>query len=145
MRDSDNAKALLQADNYSCVLCKGEIVYTSILSGVAPMVDFIRSGIDLSGFSAADKIVGKAAAMLFVLAGVIDVYAPVMSAHALEVFSKHKIRYTHDTLTEVVVNRAGTGSCPMELAVKDINDPRDAFEAILQTQEFLKRLGRETK
>ncbi|MBQ9481796.1 MAG: DUF1893 domain-containing protein, partial [Clostridia bacterium] len=63
MNDISRAKKLL-ADSITCALVKGEEVYLSERSGIAPMMGFIGSEIDLAGFSAADKIVGKAAAML---------------------------------------------------------------------------------
>lgn len=43
------------------------------------MMRFIAEGRDLSGCSAADVIVGKASAMLFVKAGINEVYGKVMS------------------------------------------------------------------
>jgi hypothetical protein len=133
MNDIEKAKELLQHGKYTCVLCKGDTVYTSTLRGVAPMVEWISSGKDLNGFSAADKIVGKASAMLFLLAGVKEVYAPVMSEEAINTLSHHGIRCFCDTRTDNIINRAGTGSCPMEQAVRDIQEPSAAFEAIKRT------------
>lgn len=124
------AKELLQNGNYTCVLCKDDVVYTSTLTGIAPMVQFLSLEIDLRGFHAADRIVGKAAALLFVLAGVDCVYAPVMSRDAVNVFSLHHISCEYEQLTEQIINRAGTGPCPMEEAVSGIEDPQQAFESV---------------
>ena len=63
MRDIERAKALLQTEDCSCVLVKGDIIYTSRKAGIAPLVEFLSSGAGLNGFSAADKIVGKAAVL----------------------------------------------------------------------------------
>lgn len=139
MSDIVHAKEFLQSNGYTCVLCKEDIVYTSSLTGISPMVEFITSGIDLTGFSAADKVVGKAAAMLFVLAGIKEIYASVMSEQAVKIFSQHGIKYSYCTLAQAIINRAGTGSCPMEEAVKDIENPSDAFDAIKQKLDFLKK------
>jgi len=103
------------------------------------MLEFIDSGADLKGFSAADKIAGKAAAMLFALAGVKEVYACIMSEQAVEVFLKYGVLYSCDTLVPTIVNRAGTGLCPMEQAVKDIEEPSDALDAIKRALEFLRK------
>lgn len=132
MSNIDHAKVLFQSGKYTCVLCKDDIVYTSTRSGISPMVEFITAGINLKGFSAADKIVGKAAAMLFVLAGVKEVYACVMSEQAVKVFLQYGVKYYCDTLTEAIINRTGTGICPMEQEVKDIENLSDAFDAIKQ-------------
>lgn len=130
MRDIERAKALLQTEDCSCVLVKGDIIYTSRKAGIAPLVEFLFSGAGLNGFSAADKIVGKAAALLFALAGAREIYAPVMSGSALPVLRQNGIAFSCDTLTPSIENRAGTGPCPMEKAVAEIDDPAQAFTAI---------------
>lgn len=138
MHDLDRAKELLHTGAYTCVLCKGSAVYTSTLRGVAPMLAYLTNEIDLNGFSAADKVVGKAAAMLFVLAGVKEVYAGVMSRPAAEVLQKYGIKAACGTMAGAIINRTGTGLCPMEQAVKAIEDPQEAFVAIRQKREELK-------
>lgn len=45
-------------------MCKGSTIYISTERGVKPLIDRIDDGTDLQGFSAADKVVGKAAAFL---------------------------------------------------------------------------------
>lgn len=134
----ERAKALFRDGGYTCVLCRGDVTHTSGSKGVSPMVGFLTAGTDLNGFSAADKIVGKAAAMLFSLAGVKEVYAPVLSEQAAEVFARHNIKYFCDTLTPSIINRAGTGPCPMEQAVRDIDDPYTALEVVKKTLAALK-------
>ena len=75
MNNLQTAKSILNKEGNTCVLCKGDIIYISKDKGIAPMVNFISKGVDLHEFSAADIIIGKAAAMLFILAGVKEVYA----------------------------------------------------------------------
>lgn len=143
MTDIEKAKDIFRSGNYTCVLCKEDITHTSTAIGISPMMDFIAVGIHLKGFSAADKIVGKAAAQLFVSAGVVEVYADVMSAQAVEIFEKHGLKFSYNTLTEAIINRAGTGLCPMEQAVQNIDNPSDAVDAIRNMQNFLKSKNRE--
>ena len=130
MNDIETAKARFKSGSYSCVLVKGDVVYTSEQDGIAPMLGFISDGTNLTGFSVADKIVGKAAALLFVLAGVKEVFACVMSRRAVEVFAEHGVKYSFDTFAENIINRAGTDLCPMEKAVSDIENPQEAIDAI---------------
>ena len=73
----------------SCVLKKGEELLLSEKSGIRPMLDWIGEGRALRDFDAADKIVGKAAAMLFVKAGIRSVYAAVLSRPGKEYLEKH--------------------------------------------------------
>jgi hypothetical protein len=143
MTDINRAKELFQRGEYTCVLCKGDITHTSTAIGISPMIDFITADTNLKGFSAADKIVGKAAAQLFVSAGIIEVYADVMSAQAVDVFEKYDVKFSHKTLTEAIINRAGNGLCPMEQCVHNIDNPSEAIDAIRNMLNFLKAKNRE--
>ncbi len=139
MSDLEKAKQLLYAEKFTCVLCRDDFVYTSRARGVMPMVTHLSKGTPLSGFSAADKVVGKAAALLFVLAGVTAVYADIISRPALAVFSSACIKAEYRLLTDRIENRSHTGPCPMEHAVENIDDPREAFAAVQNTLEALRR------
>lgn len=130
MSDEEKAKSLLMKNEFTCVLCKGGSVYTSRESGIKPMLDFIAEGTDLNGFSAADKIVGKAAALLFAYAGVKAVYAQVLGDGAADVFEKYKIGYSYTTRTKNIINRTGSGQCPMEAAVSDTEEAEKAYKIL---------------
>lgn len=130
MNNLDKARTLLADGEYTCVLCKENTIHTSTLRGIAPMIEFLEKGIDLKGFSVADKIVGKAAAMLFSLADVKEVYAEVLSVTAAEYLSSCNIDFTYGTLTDKIINRKGDGICPMEQTVADITNEQEAFKAI---------------
>lgn len=137
-KDLQAARAVLEAGNCTCALCKGEQVYQSALRGVAPLLSWLDSGINLHGFAAADKVVGKAAAFLYCLLGVSQVYAPVMSRAAAEVLEAHGIAFYYDILTKAVLNHRKNGFCPMETATKALSDPADALAAIRQTLANMK-------
>lgn len=130
MTDIEKAKELLRRPDMTCVLCRGDTVYTSERSGIAPMLGFLSDGIPLDGFSAADKIIGRAAAMLFVRAGVSEVYGEVMSRAALPVLGRYGIRASFGSLTDSITNRAGDGICPMEATVAEIESPVEAEAAL---------------
>jgi len=143
MTDLERAKRLLNASDHTCVLCRGEETWTSDRTGIAPMLGFLEKRIDLRGASAADRIVGKAAAMLYVLAGVSSLYAEVLSARALPVLERYGIAVSWETLTPAIINRQGDGPCPMERAVESIDDPSEALEAIRATVARLKNTSKE--
>lgn len=141
--DIKKAEELLKNGEYTCVLCKEDTVYVSKERGVKPLLDFLDRKTDLKSFSAADKVVGKAAAFLYVLLCVKEVYAEVMSEKAAEVFSRNNIIYSCDKTAKNIINRAGTGLCPMEEAVLDITEPREATEAIrLRISQLSKKVDR---
>lgn len=107
------------------------------------MVNFIEQNTDLKGFSAADKIVGKAVAMLFISAGVTSVYADVMSKAAVSIFSDYCVDYSYNILTENIINRTGNGLCPMEQAVSNISDISQALSVIKNAIEKLRHKNME--
>ncbi|MCI6714185.1 MAG: DUF1893 domain-containing protein [Lachnospiraceae bacterium] len=126
------AKEKLLSEGYTCVLCSGSTVYTSALRGVKPLVQWLKNGTDVKGFYAADKVVGKATAFLYVLLGVQAVYAHVISRPALAVLKENGIEVQYGTLVENIINRKGDGICPFEEAVIKISDAHEAYPAILR-------------
>ena len=119
------------------VLLHGKTVYTSNKRGVSALVEFVDNKTDLTGFCAADKVVGKGAAFLYVVLGVKSVYAGVISTCAKEVLERHGIEVSYDLLVERISNRDKTGFCPIEEAVFQIYEPSQALIAI---KEKLKKL-----
>ncbi len=137
--DLHTAAELLSQGCFTCVLRREQQTVTSTQRGVAPLLRWLENGTDLSGFSAADKVVGKAAAFLYCLLGVREVYAPVMSKAALEVLTAHGIAAHWEILADGIINRSKTGPCPMEAATGAIQDPQAALEAIRQTLLHLQK------
>ena len=134
----DDARSILEKTNCTCVFCKGDTVLTDSRRGIRPLLDLLESGMDLSGFAAADKVVGKAAAYLYCLLSVKQLYAGVISQPALAVLEQHGIAVSYGTLVPSIQNRAGDGPCPMEHAVWNIDTPKEALAAICKTLEALK-------
>lgn len=131
-RDLQKAKNMLYEGGLTCVLVRGETRYVSSERGIAPMLRVLERGVDVQGAAAADTIVGRAAALLFVLAGVAAVHARTISRPAIDVLERAGIDCTFDTATDGIVNRVGTGPCPMEQAVAGIDDPQTARCALRQ-------------
>ena len=129
------AKELLESGGYTCVLTDGTAVYTSTLRGVRPLVQFLRSGTIPSGFSAADKVIGKATAYLYVLLGVREIYAQVISEPAVGVLQENGIHVQYGQMVSNIINRKGDGICPFEATVMEITDPENAYDAILHKMQ----------
>ena len=139
MQDLEQARGILTAGGYTCVLCRGEKIYTATARGVRPLVDWLDSGLDLMGFSAADKVVGRATAFLYVLLGVRKVHALVMSTPAKNALEENGITALCDREVPGIINRRGDGPCPFEEAVLGIADPMDALTAIRKKQLLLRQ------
>lgn len=86
----------------------------------------------LKGACVADKVIGKAAAMLLVRGGAIEVYAQIVSEPALEVFKAHNVACTYGEVVKNVINRTQTGICPMEMAVLEESDIQKAYELLVE-------------
>lgn len=126
----EKAKRLLSDGGYTLAMVRGEETVTSVERGVRPLINLVDKGESMSGFCAADKVVGKAAAFMYVLLGVDCLYADVISVPALEVLKNYGITAEYAAQTEAIRNRTNTGFCPMETAVKEINNPHEALKAI---------------
>lgn len=135
--DWSRAVAMLESGQYTCVLCRGDETFTATERGVKPLVRYLAEGTDLRGFFAADRVVGKATAYLYVLLGVSAVYAHVMSRSAAQVLRDHGVAVQYGTLAENIINRQGTGICPFEAAVLDIHTPEQAYTAIREKMVYM--------
>ena len=129
------AKEILISGGYTCVLTDGAAVYTSFDRGVKPLVRFLESGEIPAGLSAADKVVGRATAYLYVRLKVKEVYSQIISKPAVDVLRENGIRVTYDKLVPNIINRKGDGICPFEATVMDIFDPDLAYAAIRKKME----------
>lgn len=134
----EKAVRLLRDRNLTCAVCGEGIEYTSTLRGVQPLLRPYEEGIRFDGCAAADRVIGKAAACLYVLLGVERVYAEIVSKPAREIFEKNGIALDYDDLVELIENRTRTGLCPMETAVIDVTDPQDAPGRIREALAKLK-------
>ena len=133
--DLIHARNLLDSGNYTCVVCREDRVHTAEERGVKPLLNWLDAGPDLQGFSAADRVVGRATAFLYCLLGVKSVYARIMSRPAAQVLSDHGIHWEAGQLVDGIINRKGTGPCPFEAAVMDICDAGQALGAIRKRME----------
>lgn len=135
---TDLERAINALHGHSVCLCRGDALIAKDGKGVSPLLELISEEKELCGWSAADMVVGKAAAMLFVTLGVKAVYGRVMSQSGRDYLTERGIEHSYDILADRIVNRLGTGLCPMEQAVFDIDDPEQGYCAICQTVETLR-------
>lgn len=130
MTNLERAKALLRSGNYTIAVCGGGETHTDTRRGVAPLLALLDAGADVVGFAAADRVVGKAAAFLYLRLGVKAVYAQVMSQPAYALLTAHGVETTCGEIVPAIINRAGNGYCPMEEVCLPLTDPAEAETAI---------------
>ena len=122
---------LLHTGNFSCVIRKGDEVRTFTQRGVADLYELLTTAPNfLQGSSVADKVIGKGAAALMIRGEVKKVYADVISQPALTLFQAFDIDVSYATLTDNIINRAGTGICPVEERCLPLEKLEDMVEAI---------------
>lgn len=119
--DTIRARELLVSGRHTCTLCCNDQILTDNRRGVTPLLELL--GQDFSRYCAADKVVGKAAALLYRLLNITEIYAGVISEPAIRVLEGGGITVYYDHKVPAIRNRSDTGFCPMETAVWDVEDP----------------------
>lgn len=134
---------LLRSGNHSLVIACGSDVRTFDGRGVSDLLRLLeeKSAL-LPGASVADKVVGKAAAALMVLVKVREVYAEVISQPAFDLLSDNGIQTSYGVLVPHIVNRAGTGLCPLETRCMDCATPDDC---LVRIKEFVAEMKSKAK
>jgi len=119
----------------TCLIIKdGEEVFSSSDNGILPIVQGVSK---MKGAIVADKVIGKAAALICVHGGAVSVYANVMTTSAAEVFSENGILFDAEKMVEEILNRDKTGLCPFEILGRDISCPKQALgKVVLKLLEF---------
>lgn len=123
------AKRKLRERNLSLVIVKDrKIIFESKLQGITGLIQAIDSmGNLLHSSSAADKVVGRAAALLMAFSRINEVYAVTISSEGLRTLTEHHIRVEYDSLVPRIMNRRGDDICPFEKACTDIRSPKEAY------------------
>jgi hypothetical protein len=137
---NDHIKRLRRKELNLIIVKEDTTLFTSSEEGMKPLIEAIN-GIGLSSLGDAiviDKIVGKAAALLISYFKAKEVHCIVLSTKGRTVLNNHGIIHYEERMTPEIMNRRGTGLCPFEQAVRDVDDPREGYERVSTT---LKTLG----
>lgn len=124
------ARSELEAGGFTCVIKHNGNTYTDTRRGVAPLLSLLESEVSYRGASAADKVVGAGAAYLYVIMGITELYAAVVSRPALRILESNAIKVYFGTEAPHIINRSGDGICPIEGAVSDAQNAQDALAKI---------------
>jgi hypothetical protein len=139
MTDLEIAKTELYEENLTLAIVKnGELLYSTKSHRISGFLEAIeKCGGKLEGASLADKVAGKAIALLCAYAKIKEVFAAVMSRTAQVVFKKHKINYHWNELVENILDLNKAGMCPFEKAAAEVADPAKAFKVFKGLRESL--------
>ena len=112
----------------------GVIAAVDRARGLAPLVAAYDAG-SLKGAVVVDRVVGRAAAAVYALAKARKVVAPVAAEGAAELCAAHGVKLVADRTVPAIRNRQGDGDCPMELAVRGVDEPAKMLSEIRKTIE----------
>jgi len=128
-----------------CAVADGALLYQMTGRGISALLTAVEEERSVSHgpLDWGDKLVGRAAALLFAFVHPRSVFALTMSAGAQDILRTAGIPFACDALIVDVLNRTGTGPCPMEAAVSSIDDPLAALETLKQVSQALSDAGRD--
>lgn len=123
---------LVNSENNLMIFREDELVFQSQGRGIAPIIEAIDTigSEDLIGVITADRVVGKAAALLNLYMGAAEVHAGVISSGAKKLLSDHSVGFEFLEDTDVVKAKDGVVFCPFEKLVWDVSDPEEAHTLI---------------
>jgi hypothetical protein len=122
----------------------GCVLFETGSHGISGLLRAIQEvGERLRGASVADKVVGRAIALLCLFAGVGGVYGSVMSGAAEELFEENGVHAEWAELIGSVLDECKSATCPFERLAGGISDPEEAYKKLKALQDSLKhgRLG----
>ncbi len=132
MKDLELAKNLLKENALSLAIVKaGRLLYGTREHSMIGMVKAIEShGAELIGASVADRVVGKAAAMLCRYAGVAEVYAHVISEKGLRALKEGGTKVEYFKIVPEILDRNGRETCPFEKLVANCGSEEECYKRI---------------
>ncbi|MEM3823760.1 MAG: DUF1893 domain-containing protein [Candidatus Bathyarchaeia archaeon] len=123
----------------------GEIIFETSSHGILGFLEAVEKlGDTLNGASVADKVVGKAIALLCVYMSVKMVYALTLSREAKAFFEKHEVYHEWEKLVENILDFKKTGVCPFEKLATEISNPNEAYKRLKALQNSLKMTEEKT-
>lgn len=118
-------------ENCSLVVVNGNLTYVGDKSGVRDLYELLHGSPDiLNGAFIADKVVGKGAAALMILGKVQAVYAHIISRPALALLDEAHVPVTFGECVGNIINRTGTGICPVEQLCTSCTTPQECLPLI---------------
>lgn len=141
MKDIELAKKLLDNEKKALVIVKdGRVLYSSDGKGIKPIYTALKDFKDeLKGASVADKVIGKAAAMICQYAQVKELSTKLISEAAIDVLKNTSIIYDYEKSVPYIKNLDQSGMCPVETLSLKANNIDDLLNEI---SNFLNNVGK---
>ncbi|MFQ6080770.1 MAG: DUF1893 domain-containing protein [Candidatus Bathyarchaeia archaeon] len=132
MLDLTLAKLRLKEKNLTLSIVKGgKVLFETRSHGIVGLLQAIEElGQELIESSVADKIVGRAAALLCAYSGVASVFAVTISEEGRRALEDNHIFYRFENRVPNILNDKRTDLCPFEKLTSGLTNPKEAYEKI---------------
>ncbi len=125
-------------NDYTCIAYTKEgLVYTSKQKGIGPLVELCEMNTGRDELYVADKVIGKAGALLCAKCCVKVLFAKVASEEALKMLSEYGVDTKCDEKVAYIKDRTGKQKCPMEGLAANTDSPDEMF---LRAKGFVENL-----
>ena len=132
-------ETLEETGNSLMIYKNNELIFESNLKGIRPHLKAINElGLELRDSLMVDKILGRAAAFLVIYSGAAETIAVVVSTPGKRVLEKYGIRFSYREEVPHIKMENGVIYCPFERMVQGIQDPKEAYEAIVEKMNSFK-------
>ena len=141
IKDLERAREILREEKWSLVIVKnGEVIFSSSSPGISSILQAIEDlGDRISGASVADKVIGKAAALLFAYSRIKGAYAVILSIEGLNTLRKNRILVDYENLVLRILNKSGKDICPFEKIVLEVESPSQAYKELKRLAKGIMR------
>lgn len=120
----------------------GIVIFEGRSPGIRDLLYAIENiGEDLTGAALADRIVGRAAALLCAYAGIASVFAKVISKGGVSVLVENDIPCLFEENVINISNADGSDVCPFEKLVSGVRDPSLAYGEIVKSIKKQEKSG----
>lgn len=124
-------KTILEEENCACVIYNHDKIVICRGRGISDLFWYVENDIEfLRGAVVADRIVGKGAAALMTLGNVAEVFTYTISQSAAEFLKSHNVRFSADKTVPIIINRNGTGQCPVEALTAQCTSAKECLPLI---------------
>lgn len=141
MNDIELAKNLLDNEQRALVIVKdGKVLFSVDGKGIKPIYTaFNELKDELKGSSVADKVIGKAAAMIYEHAAIKELSTKLISENAINVLGNTSIIYEYEKSVPYIKNRDQSGMCPVETLSLKVNNIDDL---LVEISSFLANINK---
>lgn len=91
-----------------------KVVFESNAKALVPLMNFISKNLTSKDLIVFDRIVGRAAALLFTLVMPKKIYTPIISKKGKEILEKYGIEFEAEKIVDMIMDFASEESCKWE-------------------------------